>query len=69
MFVLCIRTLAIAVLKKLSIHIPFCNGMAEVRDAKEPIIFVPSSIILTFKALWVLLEKLSLSPTTENDSA
>lgn len=25
--------------------------MAEVRDAKEPIIFVPSSTILTFEAL------------------
>lgn len=52
MFVLCIRTLAIAVLKKFSIHIPFCNGMAEVRDAKESIYFGPSSIILTFEAFF-----------------
>lgn len=42
---------------KFSIHIPFCNGTAEVRDAKETIIFVPSSIILTFEALMGTFEE------------
>lgn len=31
--------------------------MAEVRDANEPIIFVPSSIILTFEALMGTFEE------------